>query len=549
MKTLSLNKLSLLTGIVFVLLLSATLYFYKLDTIPNGLYVDEAVSGYNSYSLYLTGRDEYGKSLPIALRYFASFTPPLYAYTSIIPIHFLGLTEFSTRVTAAISGVISVLIAYFFLKELKIFTSKYKLLLGTLLFAISPWVVFYSRVGYEIYFAFLLFIIGAYFCLKALTSPKYLFISTFFLSLSAFTSHTHKYLLVLWIPFYFVVFRKELNFKKNSKTILINLFLGLIILSPYLSLLNTGALQSKNSLFYSEAIISRATTLSIPPVFSIPISTSYEFLARYVTYFSPKSLFFVGDPDPQRSIPELSIFYPWMLIPYITGLLLLTKKLKDKRYRYLLFMLLVTPIPAALTQDPFSTQRALPVFFPLFLIISLGISKIVEIKNKLVLLFIVITILLYSIFMLWRSYFVLFSVEKAQAWGFGYKQLIEEINKRPKTSFVIDQTRLKPVYIQYAFYKKFDPQKMQALYRFDFVNNYYNEINFDSPMKLDETEFRSIVWKDDICKSQILVGDYLSFSENNVTEHFLTWEFTISDPRGEILFVGYKTHPELKCNK
>lgn len=546
MKTTFLYKKRFFLSVIFLSIAVFTLSFYKLGSLPNGFYVDEAVSGYNSYSLLKTGRDEYGKTWPIALRFFGSYTPPLYAYVSIIPIQLFGLTEFSTRFIGALSGVFSVFISYLFIRELKLL-SGYKLLFGLMLFALSPWVVFYSRVGYEVYFATLLFMTGEYFCLKSLTRAHYLFTAFLFLLLSTYAAHPQKYLILIWIPCFLLVFRSQLQFKKNKKILFASLLLVLIMSTPYMYLLSTQAFLTKNSLFYTTEIMNRAHASSLPLVISIPLSAAYEFFARYVVYLSPKSLFFMGDPDLQRSIPELSVFYTWMIVPYLVGIFALFKRVTDVKYKFMLLLVTISPIPAALTHDPFSTQRALSVFFSLFLVVILGVSQIFDRKVKLLSALMILFGLVYSPLMLWRSYFVLFSVERAQVWGYGYKQLIQQITSNENTVYVIDQTRMKPVYIEYAFYAQYSPEKMQQLYSQEFVSNYYNEVTFTTPAKIENVEFRPIVWREDICKPQILVGDYLTFSETTIKEHFLSHVFTILSPKNEVLFVGYKTHPELKC--
>src|SRR3990167_9986113 len=85
-----------------ILLIGGFLRFYKLGSIPSGLYVDEAVTGYNSYSILETGKDEYGKSLPIAFRFFGSYSPPLYTYLTSAIIHFRGLDIFAVRFVSAL---------------------------------------------------------------------------------------------------------------------------------------------------------------------------------------------------------------------------------------------------------------------------------------------------------------------------------------------------------------------------------------------------------------------------------------------------------------
>ena len=51
-----------------IVILAFLLRFYQLSTNPPGLNLDEVAIGYNAYSILRTGRDEYGKFLPIVFR-------------------------------------------------------------------------------------------------------------------------------------------------------------------------------------------------------------------------------------------------------------------------------------------------------------------------------------------------------------------------------------------------------------------------------------------------------------------------------------------------
>ena len=106
-----LQLISILTITVF----AAFLYTYELANIPNGLYVDEALTGYNAYSILATRLDEYGKSYPVAFRFLGSYTPPLQVYLTVPFIKLLGLNVFATRLPSAIFAIITVPIIYFFL--------------------------------------------------------------------------------------------------------------------------------------------------------------------------------------------------------------------------------------------------------------------------------------------------------------------------------------------------------------------------------------------------------------------------------------------------
>src|SRR3989304_8212838 len=91
--------------LVFITLLGIFFFFHKLSSIPPGIYVDEALHGYSAYSILETGKDEYGKAFPLVFRLYGSYNEPLYIYLTTLPRKLWGLTAFSVRSIAALSGL------------------------------------------------------------------------------------------------------------------------------------------------------------------------------------------------------------------------------------------------------------------------------------------------------------------------------------------------------------------------------------------------------------------------------------------------------------
>lgn len=531
-----------------ILLMAVFLFVFKLDKVPSGLYVDEATVGYNAYSILKTGKDEYGKSFPILFRLFGSYTPPLFVYGLIPFVWALGLNVLAIRLLSVLSGLVITLIVFLFLKSLKK-TSPWLPYLGGLLFAISPWTIFYARLGYEVTFAFAIFIIGAYCIWLGLEKSEYLKRGLFILSLSAYGAHTQRYLAPLFILTILIVFRKKLFRQKFRKQLLIGLFLAFIIQIPQLLLINTPAFWNKGNLFYSGQVINRAqNTLGFLPYFlAFPIAFLRELFSQWITYFSPRSLFFLPDPDLQRSLPAMSVFYDWMVVPYLLGLYLLWQARRKDWVKYLFILAVLSPLPTALVSDPFSTQRALPLLFPLIITITLGVNKLLlSLKKNWQRIFVLGLLVAYSLIFFWRSYFILFRKERAVVWGYGFEQLAEIIKKNPETNFVIDQVRMKPVYIELAFYQKFSPAELQKTVDQEVSKNYYWQTTFDPEYNFANIETRSISWGDDVYKKQILVGDEFSISQAQADEHFLEEAFEIKDVLGNLIFRGYSTNPDLK---
>ena len=526
------KKISPFLLVGLILLLGSYLRLIDLETIPSGLYVDEASTGFNAYSILRTGKDEYGKDFPLSFRFLGSYTPPLYTYLTSISVHIFGLSLFSVRFVSAISGILMIAVLFIFIKQLGLFKNKLTYLFVTLFFAISPWSIFYSRIGYEINLAFLIFTSGVLFLWLGFKKPWWLILGMGFLSLSTNAYHAQRLLSHLVVVIFLISFRKFFFTKEYLKYLLAGAFVYFLFLIP------------RFIIFLTPANTARGLWLLYDLT---PVSFFRGFLSQYLSYFSPRNLFFQPDSDLQRSLPELSVFYSWMVAPYLVGVYNLIKKISQPEYKIIGILFLLSPIPAALTGDPFSTQRALPLLLPVLLIIGIGLDKLFTGKfNKFVILTAVV-LTVFSLLYLYRSYALLFPNERAKTWGYGFEQLAEEIQKRPGEKFVIDTGRIKPAYIELAFYLKTPPEVLQQTVDQNIKKRYYEDISWSSYYNFNNFETRDIDFGIDMCKEQILVGDELAVSDKQAKEHFLNKIFEIKSPDGEIVFQGFKTNPALKC--
>jgi 4-amino-4-deoxy-L-arabinose transferase-like glycosyltransferase len=88
-----------------------------LSSLPSGFTPDEASFGYDAYSILHTGRDQWGKLLPLTLESFGDNKLPLYSYLTIPSIALFGLTEFAVRLPNAVLGSIAILATYVFVYQ------------------------------------------------------------------------------------------------------------------------------------------------------------------------------------------------------------------------------------------------------------------------------------------------------------------------------------------------------------------------------------------------------------------------------------------------
>ena len=100
---------------LLLLLFSILIRVYKVNSIPPALHGDELGVGYNAYSLFKTGMDEYGISFPFTFR--NDFSPFIH-YITIPFVALLGLNELSTRLPIVVVGILSIPGIYFLTKSL-----------------------------------------------------------------------------------------------------------------------------------------------------------------------------------------------------------------------------------------------------------------------------------------------------------------------------------------------------------------------------------------------------------------------------------------------
>src|SRR3989344_7651095 len=111
------NRLTyLILGLIIVA--AAFIRLYQIGSVPPSPDWDEVALGYNAYSIMLTGRDEYGKFMPIVMQSFDDYKPALYAYFIIPFITLFGLDIISVRLPSALFGILTILAAYFLVHEL-----------------------------------------------------------------------------------------------------------------------------------------------------------------------------------------------------------------------------------------------------------------------------------------------------------------------------------------------------------------------------------------------------------------------------------------------
>lgn len=228
-------------------------------------------------------------------------------------------------------------------------------------------------------------------------------------------------------------------------------------------------------------------------------------LSHYFNHFSPRFLGFEGDwQNARHSAPYYGVIGHLGFILVLLGLIAFAKKNKRWQNNFLLYWLVVSPLPAALTRDSVSSVRALAMTIPLSFFIAYGIKFILNF-NIFELSLITNYLLLFTFFIFDGIYYLdlyynhMIKLHPNQ-WLVGYKEasnLIVE-NKNNYEQVLMTDFYGQP-YIYYLFYSKYPPHQYQRQADLNSVGDDVGEVE-----TIDNIRFHTVNWQTDFYRENTL---------------------------------------------
>jgi len=210
--------------------------------------------------------------------------------------------------------------------------------------------------------------------------------------------------------------------------------------------------------------------------------------------------------------------------------------------------MIIGPLPEALTGDPFYTLRMLPGIWGMTLMVSFGISAIFDkFRHNYAKILLAVCIIVISGLNFYINYFILLKHERSIYYGYPFQTLAEITEENKTQTFVLDSEAYDAPYIWMAFYKKYDPVKLQSQTPPGLLDHYYDDLTFYKYKTIDNVEVRQVKWGEDPCKDEYMVGDNLAISDTQAKEHKLTLVREIKDLSGKTILWLFHTNPQLKC--
>lgn len=550
-----------LIALILITILGTAIRFYQLGEAPAGLYIDEAGQGYSAYSILKTGKDEFGQPFPFAFRSFTDFKTPLYVYLVAPLIPIFDLTPFTVRFPSFFFSVLTFPLLFLILR--KISPQKYQPalpLLATLLLAISPWHTLFGRTNFECNVALFLLLLAIYLFYLGLEKSWVMVPAAITAAVALPSYHSERLLVPLIGAILLWRFRKRV-LTLPRRYMLIGAAAALIITLPTISVAATpGFLMRASGLNIFSQTEHKPAGYS--PTYSALLDnfvngawflSPREFLSLYASYFSPRFMFNLGDYGPRSSFPNLSTFFVWQFPFYLLGLYLFLKEkgLGELKF-FTILLLLLAPIPAAVTRDPYSTIRALPMVIPQLIIIAFGtiqLYRFLKPSLRLVTVFILTILIIHSLLNLYSSVIVLNENNRAAEWDYGWEEVAGILKNRPAgLPAVVENVREEP-YIELLFFLKYDPVLYQKENFEVPLAEYYTNMTRNRDKKIGTITTRAIVWEKDLAVDQYLVGDQLAISNDQIKNHKLTLIKDVLYPDRGVAFRIVRTNPEYELEE
>ena len=461
--------------LIFILVFAFILRFYKVSEIPPSLNWDETSIAYNAYSILKTGKDEWGKFLPLHLRAYGEYKLPAQIYASIPGVAIFGLNELGVRITPVVYGTLTVLFLYFLARRL--FKNSYIGLVSAFLLAISPWHIQLTRASFESSFSVFWVILGIWFLVKGFEKPKWWIISVIPFAISIYTYNSARIFTPLFLLTIALIFRKE--FWLNKKEAVFSALLFFLLMLPLVPFVLSGEARARYKLVSisdDPGLVPRISQNRNLSKLSAPLPRlihnrvtyiSFYFVRNYLAHFTPDFLFINGAGHKQHHVQRVGELFAIQAPFWLAGWYFLFKK--KYKYRWLILSwVLIAFIPVSVTNDSIpNALRTIIAAGAYQIITALGVYEIwILLRGKRIFqlgfsvaVFLILTISLSAYL---KNYYQDYPYLYSRDWQYGYKQVVNYIKDHyNQYDLIVFSRHYGEPHMFTLFFLGWDPAKFQ----------------------------------------------------------------------------------------
>jgi 4-amino-4-deoxy-L-arabinose transferase-like glycosyltransferase len=340
-------------ALVVIFAVAAVRYFAHVPEHPPGFYIDESSIAYNAYTISQTGRDEYGAKWPLFFRAFGEYKNPTFVYFLAAVFRVTGPGIAVARFLAASLGLVSsLLLGFLAWRMTERFVVATMVALTTLL---TPWLFESSRLVFEVaaYPALLgLFLMALW---RASRRNKWGWTDAIALA-STLALLTYSYSIGrLLVPLLAAGLALFITRNRWGGVLRVwGLYGAALIPLALFHWRNQGALTGRFKLL---------TYLTPEQSLWLDLRT---FLRQFFVNLNPWRWLFSGESNVRDHLSGTGCLLVGSVFLALFGLILVIRNHRDDAWwRFLLYALLVSLVPASLTRNDFPQLRliAFPVLF------------------------------------------------------------------------------------------------------------------------------------------------------------------------------------------
>jgi hypothetical protein len=517
--------------LITILFLALVVRLAWLSSVPKGLAFDEAAYAYNAYSLFLTGKDEFGLRYPLFLESFGEFKPALLSY---ILIPFFAIFDPSTQLLRAVMviiGIIGIAASYVFFRKL---SNTSVALWIALMIAISPWHIHFSRALLDPILGFTLMMIGWAFLVQK-TKPGYA-LGTLFLILSMYAYNAQRLLVPIQVISYFLIellhhknrIVKEWRWGAGITAIIFTISFFLMTGVGGTRALSTSYFQYDELTNKVEETWFRA---EITNIINNRIVTNKgwiilaDSIKRSLLHLQTDFLFFGVNLSPRHGFSRYGNLLMVALPFIIWGFSQSISKLRKPPNIFMLIWLLAATLPGGLSSDIPHSGRTLSLIIPLTFYFANGVTSLRSlIGNRLYIVVAGLIILLLggNLTFYMRDLYLYYPEESHVAWQGQYEEVMNYIatHSNDYNHVYLYKDGYSPAEILLFWYARIEPAQVWAYHQQDnnSVNNIYINIlgSENMPFECHLLQPNTLV--------VVMTGKLPSELNIQVTEQFFTYD-------------------------
>lgn len=535
-----------------ITLIGGFLRFYQLDKYPVQLNHDEISQLYDTASIVTTGKDIYGNFLPLAFPSTGEFKVGHYIYITVLPYLLFGMKEVTIRIPAAFFGTLIIPAVFLFVNQL---TKNWKLaLISSLMIAITPSEIFYSRKSFENIIGVFFLFFGLSLLLRALEGNKskfYLFCTALFLALPMYIYTSHTIIVPFAIAAFALLFWRKILHLKKSFLFMLTVWIILILPLIFITLTNPSIRfrASTVSIFQDADLTNQLQNIGQNNlVFSgiYQVKTILEFsFTKYLKQFDPAYIFANGLDLTNQGMLGMGPLMLWQLPFVLLGIIyILRSHFFLNNGKFLLVLSFLAMLPSGFTYEEFSPHRSAWAFSIMSTISSFGIYWLFQVIQKIRNLWIRMGIfgiwgmlLLINFIFFIHIYTINTPYEKSQNMHYPYKDVaLFAWSKYDE----FDRIIVDPVYGQSAPVKAVAVHYYLAYYGSYLPSKFQQDLKIDKlGLSFDKFSVRAIDWsKDQLLKNTLIIASTWSIPIDNLDKNQIIKRFDFYD--GQPAFYAIK---------